>query len=330
MLLDQQYLVQYDLVLVTDGFYRGYNHQVQPIVSNEWAAAAHRFGHSLIQGTIQRCTSNFGNIPTGLTLGAEFFNVSYVRDVPGGADDILRGLIQQPALDVDIYFTSQVTENLYQTVNPISGLDLVATNIQRGRDNGIAGYNAYRKFCNLTTFSSFSDMSSEMNKSVIPVLQSFYNSVDDIDLYIGGLLEYHVGTGLLGPTFSCIIGLQFQYLRQGDRFWYENNNQAGSFTEDQLAEIRNTSLSQVMCNNLDQVLTIQPLAMQVPGPNNERAGCSALGSEDLSSWTTNTEPATTSNYKKKTTTKANKKKTTKKRSTDRNKKPNKLPPRGKR
>ena len=34
----------------------------------------------------------------------------------------------------------------------------------------------------------------------------------------------------LGPTFQCIVGDQFRRLRLGDRFWYEEPNQVGSFT----------------------------------------------------------------------------------------------------
>ena len=45
-----------------------------------------------------------------------------------------------------------------------------------------------------------------------------YSSPDDVDFYVGSMLEDPVVGGLVGTTLSCVIGEQFKRLRDGDRF----------------------------------------------------------------------------------------------------------------
>ena len=53
---------------------------------------------------------------------------------------------------------------------------------------------------------------------------------DDIDLWSAGVTERPLPGSMVGPTFACLIGLQFRDLRLGDRFWYENPGLPNSFT----------------------------------------------------------------------------------------------------
>ena len=90
---------------------------------------------------------------------------------------------------------------------------------------------------------------------------SQYSDVRDIDLFTGGLAEKPMRGALIGPTFACLLSQQFERLRRGDRFWYENDMPPSSFTKDQLNEIRKTSLARLLCDNGDQIEFIQPHPM---------------------------------------------------------------------
>jgi len=45
------------------------------------------------------------------------------------------------------------------------------------------------------------------------------------------LSEILLPGSLTGPTFACIIGKQFENLKRGDRFWYENKFEYIGFNE---------------------------------------------------------------------------------------------------
>jgi dual oxidase len=47
------------------------------------------------------------------------------------------------------------------------------------------------------------------------------NNMDNVDVWVGGILETDRGPGEL---FTEIIKNQFTRIRDGDRFWYKNMN----------------------------------------------------------------------------------------------------------
>merc|ERR1712133_32382 len=102
----------------------------------------------------------------------------------------------------DNSFVPDLRDHLFESRPGRGGLDLVAINIQRGRDHGLPGYNKFRALCQLEVATEFSDLSDTMSPEHIDKLKSVYNHVDDIDLYIAGLMETPTFGSLLGPTFS--------------------------------------------------------------------------------------------------------------------------------
>lgn len=167
-------------------------------------------------------------------------------------------------------------------------MDLAAINIQRGRDHGIPPYTAWRKPCGLSAIKNWEDIERVTSLETATRFRSVYASVDDIDLYTGGLAEKPVRGGLVGPTFACIIAQQFSNLRKGDRFWYENGNFENSFTPAQLQQIRKVSFAEVVCDTMPEVETIQPfvfMASSVVG--NKRKSCGSLRSFKVDAWVEN-------------------------------------------
>jgi hypothetical protein len=69
--------------------------------------------------------------------------------------------------------------------------------------------------------------------------------VDNVDLWVGGLAEDHVRGASVGQTFRTIVADQFERLRDGDRFWYQNDF-AG--TTD-LGVLQRTKLSDIVRRN---------------------------------------------------------------------------------
>ena len=111
-------------------------------------------------------------------------------------------------------------------------------------------------------------------------MADIYKHPDDVDLFVGGILEKHVGAGTLGPTFACLIAEQFQRLRSGDRFWYENESEAG-FSEDQLNELRKISLARTLCDNSDDIKEIPEKVLSV---KSMQVACESLPRMDLTKW----------------------------------------------
>ncbi|KPP67656.1 Mpx protein-like [Scleropages formosus] len=108
-------------------------------------------------------------------------------------------------------------------------------------------YNAWRKFCGLSQPRNEEELAEVMdNPDLAKKLIELYGTPDNIDVWLGGISEPFVPSGRVGPLFTCLIAMQFQKIRQGDRLWWEKD---GVFTSQQRESLAATSLNRIICDN---------------------------------------------------------------------------------
>ena len=197
--------------------YEGFRDQVDPTIANEFASAAYRLGHSLLPEILRRVGPDGTTIEAGdLPLADAFFDPSLIEN--HGIDSILRGLASQRCSELDGMLVDGVRNFLFGSPGA-GGFDLASLNIQRGRDHGLPGYNEARRQLGMRPARRWRDVHPD--PEVQQRLAAAYESVDEIDLWVGGLCEPHVPGSMVGPVFHRILVDQFTRLRDGDRFWYQ-------------------------------------------------------------------------------------------------------------
>ncbi|MBI3412133.1 MAG: peroxidase [Planctomycetes bacterium] len=219
--------------------YAGYNPFVNPGIANEFSTAAFRVGHTMLGNDVEFLDNNGNEVRDALALSDAFFNPPVVQQT--GIDPILKYLASDKAEEVDTMVVDSVRNFLFGPPGA-GGLDLASLNIQRGRDHGLPDYNTARAAYGLPKVTSFAQITS--NKDLQQRLQKLYGSVNNIDLWVGGLAEDHVPGGNLGPTFTRIIANQFQRVRDGDSYWFER-----TFSGSQLFALEHTSLADIIRRN---------------------------------------------------------------------------------
>jgi len=223
--------------------YTEYNPNVDASIANIFSTAGYRFGHSMLSTEILRLDQNLNEIPEGnLPLRDAFFSPELLTD-EGGIDPILRGLAKQLSQKVDPFIVNDVRNFLFGPPGA-GGFDLAALNIQRGRDHGLPYYNDVREQMGLSRVESFQDISSDPDIQMR--LEDAYGDVNKIDLWTGGLAEDPIPGSHLGQLFHLITKIQFEALRDGDRFWYERD-----LSGSKLEEVQSTRLSDVIRRNTD-------------------------------------------------------------------------------
>ena len=196
--------------------YNGYKPWMDASITNEFATAAYRFGHSMLNENLLRLDGDLQELPGGpLPLRSAFFNPLWIQ--ADGIDPYLQGLMFQRAQEIDPMVVDDVRNFLFGAPGA-GGLDLPAFNIQRGRDHGIPGYRKIRQAFGLSDMPEFQDLPMESENQQL--MELMYESTDEIDPWLGLLAEQHVPGSSVGPTMQRVLVDQFvkllrDYLGQG-------------------------------------------------------------------------------------------------------------------
>ncbi|KAG4079905.1 hypothetical protein HA402_015036 [Bradysia odoriphaga] len=198
-------------------------------------------------------------------------------------DAVLRGAAQQHVND------EQYADEVVNRIGKDSkgyGLDLISLDIQRARDQGIPSFVEIRRKCKLQPeINSFDDFGKIFNKANVELLKSMYASYEDVDFYVGGLLEAFVSVAnpFAGHTFGCIIGENYNNVMGGDIYYFSHPENPHPFSTAQINAVRNYTIPNIFCANSGMKDTNKYWSL-TPSAMNPITKCTEFPPMDLSAW----------------------------------------------
>ncbi|KAI0560087.1 hypothetical protein FGB62_126g010 [Gracilaria domingensis] len=198
--------------------YTGFKFYKNIAILDVFSTAAFRVGHTMVGNQVNRAA--WGNRPLSpFPLNKMFFRTAKQFK---NLETFIRGAAITRAQEVDV-FVHDALRNFLFTGIPEEGFafDLIALNLQRGRDHAIPTLNAIRAKLGLKKHRSFMDITKNVN--VASTLSTVYGGdVNKVEAWVGMVAEDHVRGSSLGATMVAVWTRQFENLRDGDRFYYLN------------------------------------------------------------------------------------------------------------
>uniref|UniRef100_A0A7S3LN59 Uncharacterized protein n=2 Tax=Sar TaxID=2698737 RepID=A0A7S3LN59_9STRA len=199
-----------------------------PGMEIHFTTAAYRFGHSAIADQIAMANQD-GEMDESkhMSLNEAFFTPKILIEKKFILNQLLNGALLMKHEPIDAKVVDALRNHLFQNMD--KKLDLVALNIQRGRDHGLSSLNSWRKALREKMYMGYQDLPGIKNfqdltddAELIRDLTALYGSVDKVDPFVAGMAERKQTGSMLGVTFTHAIIEQFKRVRDCDPFWFEN------------------------------------------------------------------------------------------------------------
>lgn len=234
-----------------------YDNTINPSIYTEFSTAALRATYSLQSETFQRLDASGNVIAAGnLDLKDTYYKAPDFITDDASLEAILRGLAAQTHQAMDMAFVDDL-RNAFLAAPEDGGLDAAAMIIQRGRDHGLINYNSMREAVGLERYTNVSEINDDT--TITDALIDAYGDLNTADTFVAGLAETKVEGSQLGELFQTIFVRQFTELRDGDRFWWEND-----LTAAEQAEVAGTTLADIIRDNTGIDTELQDDVFNVP------------------------------------------------------------------
>jgi len=248
--------------------FTGYDDEVDASVTDSFSTAAFRVVHDLVALPVlvlfENCSYSVPPLTTGVPTQERSNCVpAYFASV--GVEAVVRGAVNQYAQTQDFKIVDGI-RNVHLSATTRGGnLDVETSNIFRGREHRLASFDVIRKYH--TGKSLYEERGCSHGVTVDPIqcfdlitnnrthallLQQYYQTVSQIDAYVGLITESYRHPYIFPPTATQVIIEQFSKVRSGDFWWYENTEN-GQFTQPEIHSINSISFADIVSRHLTDV-----------------------------------------------------------------------------